>query len=422
DPGDVVQGALALHRAGKTVEARTLLEERIAEMPDDTGAHLAYIDLRIGLGERERVRKEYEELGLKDPSNPAVRLARVVLLGRSYSKQEAFRALLAEEPGFARAWEEYGRFLLESYRIGEAEEAIGRAIALSPERPEGHLYLGLVRRARGAPDEEASLRRAFELDPETPNLRLELATTLAFGGKLEEAELILEELRLESPDDPEPILILAIVNERLGRAAESKRLRELLLAKDPDLPGKLLYVGLQHAALTDKTLSKRFLELAVFVDSTEAEPFVQLGLVYRWEKKSDLAIHYYTMALERNAENQLAWRNMGMAYREKGNVAKAEELLRKAVEIDPDYLLGWVDFARILQEVGKYDEAIPAWKRVLAMAPYGWEGLEARRCLPYLERGEPVPEVQTPAWTMEEMKVKTKAKREAGHQGAGENR
>jgi tetratricopeptide (TPR) repeat protein len=401
---DPVREAAALHRAGRVEEARALLEARIAEVPDDIEAHLAYVHLRGAAGEREAVRQEYERLVLKDPSNPAVRLARVVLLGRSQLKSKGFDDLLAENPGFARAWEEYGRSLLEGFQFLAAEEALRRAVELDPERAMARLYLGLVHRARArAGEEEAEMREAHRLDPGSLPVRLELGTTLAYAGHLAEAKGVLEELLRETPEDAEALAMLALVEERLGRKEEAARLRERVHAIDPRLPGKLLYLGIQHRSVPEKQAAKRFLELSIFLDSVHVEAFVQLGLIYRMENDPAGAIPYYEVAGRLDEKNQLAWRNLGMCYRDLGDGEKAELYVRRAVEVDPDYLHGWIDYANILHQRGKYAEAMEAWKRVNEMAPYGWEGYEARRAISYLERGEPVPVQEPQTWRTEEV-------------------
>ncbi|MFH1680931.1 MAG: tetratricopeptide repeat protein, partial [Candidatus Eisenbacteria bacterium] len=163
---DAAREAVSLFRAGRIDEARALLEARIEAAPDDVEARLAYVEMRTALGEREAVRREYDALALKDPSNPAVRLAQIVVLGRSQAKHDAFAEYLGENPDFARGWEEYGRSLLEGYQVQAAAEALARAIALEPGRARAHLYLGLAHRGKGRfDDEEAAIREAYRLDP-----------------------------------------------------------------------------------------------------------------------------------------------------------------------------------------------------------------------------------------------------------------
>ncbi|MFH1680514.1 MAG: tetratricopeptide repeat protein, partial [Candidatus Eisenbacteria bacterium] len=247
-------------------------------------------------------------------------------------------------------------------------------------------------------DEEAAIREAYRLDPGSEAVRLELGTTLAYAGKLQEAESILEGFLGEVPADPEALAVLALVEERLGRCDEAARVRDLVLEGDPRISAKLLYLGIQHRSIPEKHLAKRFLELAIFLDSMNVEAYVQLGLVYRMERDPTGAIPFYTIACRLDEENQLAWRNLGMCYRDLGDIEKAELHVRRSLEADPDYLHGWIDLANVLQQQGKYAEAMGAWNRVNEMAPYGWEGYEARRAISYLERGEPVPEPEEQSW------------------------
>jgi tetratricopeptide (TPR) repeat protein len=401
---DIVRNSAKLFHAGRTAEARALLEGQIREMPDDVDAHLAYVELRIALGERERVRREYDDLALKDPSNPAVRLAHLVGLANSREKQAAFQKYLEENPDFARAWEEYGRTMLDAFQMEAARQALEKAVTLAPDRARARLLLGIVYRAMGEREkEEAELREAYELDRTSDQACFELGTTLAYKGDLTGAESLLRSFAAETPGDPDALTILALVEERLGRREESADLRRRVVRADPRYPGKLIYLGNQHAGIQDKELSKRFLELAIFLDSTEAEPYLQLGLIHRLEGNQDQAIRCYTAGTRLRESSQVGWRNLGMAYYDKGDIDSAERSVRRALEEDPDYLQGWIDLARILQERGKYSEAIEAWNRVNSMSPYGWEGKEARRAIPYLEEGKPVPPMERVGWGTPEM-------------------
>jgi tetratricopeptide (TPR) repeat protein len=392
---DAPRAAARLYREGKAAEARALLESRIAEAPDDIDAHLAYVDLRVALGEKERARGEYREKALRDPSNAAVRLAHALLFGDTRIKVGMIQKLLADRPDLARGWEEYGRYLLRTYGVGEARDAFLRAVELEPDRAESRLFLGLAYRAEARrAEEEAEIRKAYALDPSVPGARLELATTLAFKGDLAEAEGLLEPLVRETPTDPEALTLLALVKERLGRGGDAAGLRKRALQSSPGFAEKMLYLGIQSEALKAKELARRFIEISIFLDSTNAEAWGQLGLVHRWEGNLDPAIACYTKAVSVEEGDQLAWRSLGACYRDKGDLEKAEYFFGKSVEADPDYVAGWIDFARIRQTRGNAPGAIEIWNRVLRMAPYGWEAHEARRAISYLERGEPVPELK----------------------------
>lgn len=387
--------AAVLYRGGNVAEARALVEKWIADEPGNLDAHLAYVQLRALLGERDKVRSEYATRAAMSPGDRVVRIVQISLLTNAQQKFDAFAKFLEANPDMARGWEEYGRVLLEAYRHREAVTPLEKAVALAPDRSKAHLYLGLAFRARQNPEkEEAELRMAHELDPEDPLTGLELGTTLAFRGESEEAEDLLGGLRDDLPDDPELLSVLALVKFRLGEREESAALRNQVLFHDPDYVERIAYIGEQSRNTAQYDFGERMLNLAVFLDSTFAEAYMQLGILYRIRGRSDDAIRVYEAALRCNEDNQLAWRNLGMSYKDKGDLAKAEEYIRKSVEVDPDYLLGWVDLARLLYKLDDREESAVTWRHVIDMAPYGFEATEARHYLFYLEKGEEVPDIR----------------------------
>ncbi|MFH1278382.1 MAG: tetratricopeptide repeat protein [Candidatus Eisenbacteria bacterium] len=384
--------AAALYRDGNVAEARALLERWISDEPESVDAHIAFTQFRALLGERERVRAEYEEKAAANPGNRAVRIAEITLLTRSLLQYKAFDEFLERNEDFARGWEEYGRVLLEAYRPRDAVGVLEKAVSLDPNRAKAHLYLGLAYRARRDVEKEmAELRRAHELDPNDPLIGLELGTTLAFEGRGEEAASVLSDLRDDLGDDPELLSVLALVLRETGDVEESERLRARTLEVDPGYLDRLLYVGIQCRGTDQYHFGRKILELAAFLDPEFVEAYMQLGILHRTRGESDDAIRVYETALRHGELNQLAWRNLGMSYKDKGDLAKAEEYVRRSLDVDPDYLLGWVDLARILYRRGDQEKSAETWNKVIAMAPYGWEAKEASHYLFYLEKGEEVP-------------------------------
>ena len=91
---DPVRQAAILYHKGEVAEARALLEKRIAEAPNDADAHLAYYQLRILAGEGEAVRKEYNDLGTKEPNNVAVQLVRAAFAMGALNKSNLYESIL----------------------------------------------------------------------------------------------------------------------------------------------------------------------------------------------------------------------------------------------------------------------------------------------------------------------------------------
>jgi tetratricopeptide (TPR) repeat protein len=112
---------------------------------------------------------------------------------------EYLKQALELDPEFALAWAELSRahgqaagrgWTPVAEGFGRAREAVGRALTLEPDLPEGHLRMGRIRMYydwdwRSA---EASYARALELAPEDARILGGKASILAFGlGRVEEA-------------------------------------------------------------------------------------------------------------------------------------------------------------------------------------------------------------------------------------------
>ncbi|MBN1826964.1 MAG: tetratricopeptide repeat protein [Candidatus Eisenbacteria bacterium] len=396
---DPVREAVDLFYMGERERALALLEQRIAEVPSDVDAHLAYCEMRIRSGEREKVRKEYNDWAEREPDNRAVRLVHMVLSRQSMVKYSIMEDFLRKNPDYARGYEELGKAYLEGTRVSQARAALAEAVRLDPNRALARLHLALAHRAAGEhEEEEKELRRAMELDPEMVVIQKELGAALYFQGDAAEAAKILEPLRSRLGTDRDYLTLLSRVLTDLGRLDEAEEARRAALeGTTEEYLGDLVFRGLRLRNAWRLDEGEQLMLDAIHLDSTFLEAYMQLGILYRMRKDPEKSIETYTKATRFGSLNQLAWRNLGISYRDRGDLEMAETYFRKAVEVDPDYLTGWVDLARVLGRLGDFDEAIENWKRVISMAPYGWEAMEARETLYYLEKGEipPEPEEQS---------------------------
>jgi predicted O-linked N-acetylglucosamine transferase (SPINDLY family) len=110
----------------------------------------------------------------------------------------------------------FARALRDSGQPGAAD-AFRAAIALDPNRPQGHNGLGLTLRAAGDRDGAiAALARAVELDASNASARFNLAATLADAGRYHEAATHFRAVVAASPDDAEAQNALGAALERIG--------------------------------------------------------------------------------------------------------------------------------------------------------------------------------------------------------------
>jgi protein O-GlcNAc transferase len=68
-------------------------------------------------------------------------------------------------------------------------------------------------------------------------------------------------------------------------------------------------------------------------------------------------------------KNALAWDRLGVAIQSRGLFnAETEHAYRQAVELDPQFAVAYAHLARVLQRLGKVDEAAPLYDRAIALA------------------------------------------------------
>ena len=186
--------AKLLHRTELDAQARPYFERVLQMDPRNSEAHL-------GLAE------SFRTLGLLDEAAGHYRVA-----------------LEGKVPDPASAWRDYAGTLAEEREPAAAEEAIGRAVALSPSA-ENLAARALIERSLGRGEQAyASLDGALKLEPLRRDLVLRKAFWLLKDARLEEAEALARRL---GESDPSAAFVLGVAALKRGdRAAAAERLRE----------------------------------------------------------------------------------------------------------------------------------------------------------------------------------------------------
>ncbi len=116
-----------------------------------------------------------------------------------------------------------GLTFLERDRLDEARREFELLIELAPEEAIGYTNLALVHLRAGDLDAaEKAVRRALEIEPENPDIRLIQARIHEADGRVEEA---LEELEDGARRDPEHVRTLYALAELVGRSDTAEGLR-----------------------------------------------------------------------------------------------------------------------------------------------------------------------------------------------------
>src|SRR5262245_36868093 len=88
-----------------------------------------------------------------------------------------------------------------------------------------------------------AFQKAVDADPNTPMLRLRLATLYVRTGNLLRAREECEEVVAQDPDNLDALGLLAGVDTALGRDEDAIATYERILTRDPDVQEAYLYLG-----------------------------------------------------------------------------------------------------------------------------------------------------------------------------------
>ena len=262
--------------AGRTEDAGATLDHLDTLDPDSRTTHLQHAKLARARGQLDQARIELDAAAQRDALSWSVPYYRALLLrdlGDRAGGRQAVSQLLARSPGnyaglSMRAHDEF-----EDGHLACAEQLYARLVARQPLYNEC-VNLGYVRSQLGRYREAAtSFRCALQMQPDTPEARLDLAESLLLAGDtdaatehLRSAYQLLIRRRRDAPDgelrgaDP---LVEAQTLAYLGRtdtamAAEARARVTALLTAASSRRAALYTAALVHAALGDHELAARY--------------------------------------------------------------------------------------------------------------------------------------------------------------------
>ena len=256
--------------------------------------------------------------------------------GRLGPAEDAIRKAIALSPASAAAWNQLGGVLQATNRLAEAEDAFTKAIELKPDDASAFANRAQVRKSRKRLDlARQDARRAVDLDPKNRGAWSAYGQVAFDVRDFREASAAFEKmdgLAILSPDD-------------LVSWGES-------LAAMGDLDGALRTV--KKAEARDPRLVRMCLTMAKV-----------LGL--RGDIEGSLV--YENRALEVDPVLPLAWSGKGYALMKLGRLPQALEALETAVRLDPQLSNAWINLGEAQMRSHNLGRAIEALEKAVALAP-----------------------------------------------------
>jgi tetratricopeptide (TPR) repeat protein len=284
--------------------------------------------------------------------------------------------------------------------------------AAAEDRAQAYYHFSLGQQLRlenNAAGALGELREALKLDPNSAEIRAEVAAQLREAGRHEEAigearaavaankdsaaaHLILAQLyqqqvatlgeqafrnaaaeyeevvRIE-PNDGNTLLVLTALYSQLQAHKDAVRTLERYLQLDPGNFEAHLRLGTHHLALGDSERAASSLKKALDLQPNSARAYRSLGDVYAQAQQTDQAILHYRKALEREPRDIRVRLQLGDvlfgAQRHKEALQEAEAVLA----LDAKNRFGLDLKGRCLRELKDFDGAQTAAERALAADP-----------------------------------------------------
>jgi tetratricopeptide (TPR) repeat protein len=205
-------------------------------------------------------------------------------------------------------------------------------------------------------------------DPDDPDTQVLYSNLLLLGGKLAEADALLEGLIDEDPNNIDAIFALSVSAALAGDEERQKGLLEDLVAKNPD--HALAQASLGELYLKEDNLVDAELALRTSVSIEDNVPArIALGNVYLQSEKLDLAKTEIEAAISLDDEYSFAFSDLARVNVAMSEFEIAEGNLDDAIELLPDHFWHYLDRGRIRSRQNKIEEALSDFNKAIELDP-----------------------------------------------------
>ena len=182
------------------------------------------------------------------PENPAAYGLRGLIyasLGDNDKADESFHHALQLAPHDGDLMHNYGWYLCQQRRFGEAEAQFRLALAEPTYRAQSRTLLvqGICQQRAGNPqDAERTLSHAYELDPANPTIAVNLSEVLYRNAQYERARFYIRRVNnRQELASAQTLWLAARIEHKLGQEEQVKAMGAQLRNRFPDAPETLLF-------------------------------------------------------------------------------------------------------------------------------------------------------------------------------------
>lgn len=378
----IKQQAIALLQANRYAEAQQVYEQAVQADLTDASVYANLAALLQLAGRNKDSIPMLEQALILQPAYPEALLNlgnALQVTGRFQDAINSFRQAIALNPSLPEAHTGLGVALHATCEYQLAIEHHRQAISLRPAYPEAWSNLGysLLHQVDGRQEAIAACRQAIRLRPEFPEALSNLGLALFADGQLEAGLASHHQAIGLRPSLPSSHLHLADGLFELNRLPEAIKAYNSAISIKPDY--HLALTGLGRAYKASGALEEALLvlnrSLEIEPNSPEAH-WIKIETLNELERKTE-ALEATNTFLEHHPDTGKGFLAKGVLLEAQKRYPEAHAALEHALSIDSSlypahYCLGWM-----LAREGKVQEAIDAYKQVLAIRPTHYDAASA---------------------------------------------
>lgn len=265
----------------------------------------------------------------------------MLAVAQRYTRQydsalQTLQALLAKDPGYARAYQEQGHTYLAVNEPGPARDAYARAVELNPAlQASWRVLAGLYDRA-GLRREGARARQRLAFLESLP-AELVSGYSLLYQNKLRKAERLCRDFLQRNKHHVEAMRLLAMIGVRMQIYDDAEFLLESCVELYPDhIPARVDYLNL---LLRLQRFDKAHEQAQILMETNPNDPGYQVNMAAALVGlgKSEEGIALYRQVLKKDSDNARRHLLLGHALKVTGAIDQAIEAYRSAYRMRPQF-------------------------------------------------------------------------------------
>lgn len=410
---EMLDRAVNAFRVNDYEVAGRLTSELLSAYPDLTAAHIL---LGTIYGHQKRYGpaiESFEKAIALEPHNAQALNNLAVIYRQTGDADRALQlvqAALRRDPNNAEIFYNLGNIHKDRGQHQEAIDAYEQAVARQPDLAVAYNNMGTLYDSIGDHDKAArAFERGLKQDANHPRLHYNLGNTLQSLGRLDDAVHSYEAARRSRPGWADALNNLGVVLNRLQRSDEAEQtFRELIelqpenhtalnnlgtvlagagrvdealeafqtaLSNAPRYTRAVSNLGQVAAQATDPQIGRQILQDLVQRDPDNLALRRALATALTRSGLHQAAVEQWKLVVDADPADAEAVRELGLAYYRLGDRANGERQLAKYQSLRPDDTSYLGEIAHILQDEGRYDEALELAERALAGQPDNVHGL-----------------------------------------------